>query len=78
MSSPQKSPLLAGGPVKGGRVVGESDSKGAFPKSNPKTPQDVLATVYQHLGIDTSRDYLDGSGRPIAVLPSGKPIEELM
>jgi hypothetical protein len=70
------SAALAGGPVKGGRVVGESDSKGAFPKANPKTPQDVLATVYQHLGVDTEAQYLD-NGRPIPVLPSGKPIDEL-
>lgn len=71
------SAALAGGPVKGGRVVGASDSKGAFPKVNPKTPQDVLATVYKHLGIDTKKHYLDGTGRPIPVLPSGKPITEL-
>ena len=38
------SAALAGGPVKGGRVVGESDAKGAFPKANPKTPQDVRST----------------------------------
>ena len=71
------SAALAGGPVKGGRIVGESDSKGAFPKANPKSPQDVLATVYQHLGIDTETSYLN-NGRPIPVLPSGKPIDELM
>jgi hypothetical protein len=71
------SAALAGGPVKGGRVVGESDGKGAFPKSNPKPPQDVLATLYRHLGIDTSAEYLNGAGRPIPVLPSGRPIEEL-
>jgi Protein of unknown function (DUF1501) len=71
------SAALAGGPVKGGRVVGESDAKGAFPKTNPKTPQDVLATLYKHLGVDTEAQYLNGSGRPITVLPEGKPIEEL-
>ncbi|MCI0703263.1 MAG: DUF1501 domain-containing protein [Planctomycetia bacterium] len=70
------SAALAGGPVKGGRVIGESDSKGAFPKTNPKTPQDVLATVYDHLGVDTEAQYLN-NGRPIPVLPSGKVIEEL-
>jgi hypothetical protein len=70
--------VLAGGPIKGGRVVGESDAHGAFPKANAKTPQDVLATVYQHLGIDTSINYPDNTGRPHPVLPSGKPIEELM
>jgi hypothetical protein len=68
---------LAGGPVKGGRVVGESDSKGAYPKANPKSPQDVLATLYQHLGVDTTAQYLNSTGRPISVLPSGTPIEEL-
>jgi len=71
------SAALAGGPVQGGRVVGSSDSKGAFPLDNPKSPQDVLATMYQHLGIDTQRHYLDHSGRPIITLPFGKPLEEL-
>ncbi len=71
------SAALAGGGVKGGRVVGSSDAKGAFPKANPKTPQDVLATVYRHLGIDTTATYPNATGRPIAVLPSGKVIEEL-
>jgi hypothetical protein len=72
------SAALAGGPVKGGRVVGASDAKGAFPKTNPKTPQDVLALMYQHLGIDTEHQYLNRAGRPIAVLPEGKAIEELL
>ncbi len=71
------SAALAGGPVKGGRVVGSSDEKGAFPKDNPKDPQDVLATIYRHLGIDTQRHYLDLSGRPIITLPFGKPVDEL-
>jgi len=70
--------VLAGGPIKGGRVVGESDAHGAFPKANAKSPQDVLATVYQHLGVDTTVSYADNSGRPHPVLPSGKPIQELL
>jgi hypothetical protein len=71
------SAALAGGPVQGGRVIGASDEKGAFPKLNARTPQDVLATLYQHLGIDTEAQYLNNAGRPISVLPSGTPIEEL-
>ncbi|MCH7727169.1 MAG: DUF1501 domain-containing protein, partial [Planctomycetes bacterium] len=71
------SAALAGGPVKGGRVVGSSDAKGAFPKDNPKDPQDVLATIYHHLGIDTEKHYLDHSGRPIITLPFGKRLDEL-
>ncbi|MFP6574448.1 MAG: DUF1501 domain-containing protein [Pirellulaceae bacterium] len=71
------SAALAGGPVQGGRVVGASDAKGAFPRSNPKTPQDVLATIYAHLGVDTEKHYLDHAGRPVATLPFGKPLDEL-
>jgi hypothetical protein len=71
------SAALAGGPVRGGRIVGESDSHGAFPRVNPKSPQDVLATLYRHLGIDTRQQYVDNTGRPHPVLPSGSPIEEL-
>jgi Protein of unknown function (DUF1501) len=70
------SAAFVGGGVRGGTVVGESDEKAAFPKSNPKTPQDVLATVYRHLGVDTKAEYLN-NGRPVPVLPSGKPIDEL-
>jgi Protein of unknown function (DUF1501) len=71
------SAAMAGGGIQGGRVVGSSDSKGAFPLDNPKTPQDVLATVYRHLGVDVTAQYADASGRPISVLPSGEPIKEL-
>jgi len=71
------SAALAGGPVRGGRVVGASDSKGAFPLANPKSPQDVLATIYRFLGVDPGKHYLDNSGRPILALPSGAPITEL-
>jgi hypothetical protein len=71
------SAALAGGGVRGGRVVGASDVKGAFPSSDPKTPQDVLATIYRHLGIDPRAQYLDTLGRPLAVLPGGTPISEL-
>ena len=69
---------IAGGAVQGGRVVGSSDAKGAFPKDRPVTPQDVLATVYDHLGIDTHQHYLDHSGRPVQTLPFGEPIAELL
>jgi uncharacterized protein (DUF1501 family) len=71
------SAAVAGGPVKGGRAIGESDAKGAFPKTNPKTPQDLLALMYRHLGVDCEAQYLNSTGRPIPVLPDGKPIEEL-
>jgi uncharacterized protein (DUF1501 family) len=71
------SAAIAGGKVAGGRVIGSSDEKGAFPRDNPQTPQDVLATIYDHLGVDITRQYMTPSGRPVAVLPSGQPIRAL-
>ena len=68
---------ISGGGIQGGRVVGESDSKGAEPKERPVQPQDVLATMYRHLGIDYNKQYLDHGGRPVPVLPFGTPIDEL-
>ncbi|MFM7072814.1 MAG: DUF1501 domain-containing protein, partial [Planctomycetota bacterium] len=44
------SAAIAGGGVQGGRAIGATDSHAAVPKDNPKLPQDVLATVYRHLG----------------------------
>lgn len=72
------SACIAGGKVKGGRTVGSSDAKGAFPKDNPIQPQDVLATLYDHLDVNVHKDYLDHAGRPIRTLPHGRVLTELM
>ncbi|MBI1375106.1 MAG: DUF1501 domain-containing protein [Phycisphaera sp.] len=71
------SAAIAGGGVVGGRVVGSTDSKAENPKDNPKAPQDVLATIYRHLGVDYHAEYLDLTGRPRPVLPFGTPVDEL-
>ena len=39
--------LMGGGPIKGGRVIGESDELGYAPKTRPVTPGEVAATLYQ-------------------------------
>ena len=71
------SAAIAGGGVNGGRLIGSSDAKGAYPKDNRKLPHDVLATIYRHLDIDTQTTYLDHAGRPHPVLSCGTPIDEL-
>lgn len=71
------SAAIAGGGVKGGRAIGATDGHAATVKENPKHPQDVLATMYRHLGIDPTVQYRDHAGRPRSVLPFGSPIDEL-
>jgi uncharacterized protein (DUF1501 family) len=68
---------MAGGGIQGGRMIGSTDDKASEPKDNPKIPHDVLATLYRHLGVDTTMTYPDQTGRPVAILPAGAPITEL-
>jgi hypothetical protein len=70
--------LVSGGGLRMGQVIGATTSKAEYPIENPLTPQDLLATIYRHLGIDTETMIDDFSGRPVPVLPWGKPIRELI
>lgn len=75
---PLMSILLAGGGMKVGQVIGQSNSRGETPVDRPIHPNDVLATVYRHLGIDPSSHTVTREGRPIPILPNGEPISELI
>jgi uncharacterized protein (DUF1501 family) len=70
--------LIGGGPVAGGRVVGESDELGYAPKTRPVTPGEVAATVYRGLGLDPHRELPGPQNRPLPLVEfSLKPIGEL-
>jgi hypothetical protein len=71
------SALVSGGGLRMGQVIGATNSKGEYPTERPLTPQDLLATMYRHLGIDSRQSFNDFSGRPIAILSDGEPIREL-
>lgn len=70
--------LMSGGGLKVGQVLGSSNSRGETPVDRPIHPNDILATVYHHLGIEKERQTITREGRPIAVLPDGKLVKELM
>jgi hypothetical protein len=70
--------LLAGGGMKGGQVVGESDALGSEPKDRAITPDDVAATFYRSLGIDPRKEYRTPSGRPVMITRYGTPLPELI
>ncbi|MBM81961.1 MAG: hypothetical protein CMJ78_15415 [Planctomycetaceae bacterium] len=69
--------LLAGGGITPGQVIGTSSPKGEVPTDRPVSPTEVLATMYRHLGIDYSGHTINRAGRPIPILPDGRPIDEL-
>ncbi len=69
--------LLAGGGLLTGQVVGATDSRGERPRGEPYTPQNVLATLYDVLGIDPVTTLKDHTGRPIYLLDDRRKIVEL-
>lgn len=70
--------LMAGGGIKGGQVVGESDEKATMPKNEAITPDDAAATFYHVLGIDHTMEYHTNTGRPITIVRDGSPIKQLL
>ena len=70
--------VLAGGGIRGGQVLGESDKIGAVPRLRPITPADVHATVFTALGYDPHAiTYQSADGRPI-LLSDGDVLKELL
>jgi hypothetical protein len=59
-------------------VIGATDRHGEQAVERRLSIGDFVATVYRHLGIDAENIAIpDFSGRPIPILQSGHPIEEL-
>jgi uncharacterized protein (DUF1501 family) len=71
------SALVSGGGLRTGQAIGATNTKAEHPTERPCSPQDLLATIYRHLGIDWRRNLLDFAGRPVPILAEGEPIAEL-
>jgi len=70
--------LMAGGGFRRGYVHGASDTTGAFPSRAPLIPGDIIATIYQLLGVQHNRMIYDLLNRPHRLVPSGGVAQELM
>ena len=69
--------FFAGGGVKRGQVVGQTDGQAAEPITHPCTPADVAATMYSALGSDSRGWIMDIQDRPRQILEHGRAIGEL-
>jgi hypothetical protein len=71
--------IWAGGGIPGGQVIGATDRRGEEVVEHRVGPQDFLATIYRHLGIDYEKvTLLDFTGRPVPIVRDGNPIRELL
>lgn len=79
------SAVVAGGGFKGGQVVGASDAKGEDVKDRPVHPLDLIGSMYDLMGIDTTAKLPNPMGAEARVMPatmegvkSGGKLKEIM
>ncbi|MEZ6108359.1 MAG: DUF1501 domain-containing protein [Pirellulaceae bacterium] len=69
--------LMAGGDVKGGQVIGESDDTAAGPaKHEAITPEQAAASFYHNIGVDFTKEY-HTERCPITIVRDGRLLREL-
>jgi hypothetical protein len=76
--APLSTLAMAGGGLKMGQAVGDSDERVSVPRTSPIRPLDLAATVFHVLGIPRDLQYTNQAGRPVYMLEGGTPIRELV
>lgn len=69
--------MLAGGGMRPGFVFGASDKTGGYPADKPVIPAEIVATIYETLGIPHTLEFRDSVNRPYVLVPWGDPLLEL-
>ena len=70
--------FMAGGGIRGGQVIGESDKDAMLPAERPVNPHDLHASLCHALGIDAAKEVKTPLGRPMRLINEGaKPVMEL-
>jgi hypothetical protein len=70
--------VLAGGGFRRGYAHGATDAQGMAPATEPVTPDDVSATIFQCLGIDPHTELQTPTGRPVQLFREGRVVEKLL
>lgn len=67
--------LMAGGGLKYGQVIGQTDELGANIVDRPVSVPDLHATLYHALGINPAEELYDGD-RPVPITDQGRAVSE--
>jgi hypothetical protein len=68
---------MAGGGIRGGKVIGATSADSMTVKDRPVSVPDLFCTFYQALKINPRKENLSTLGRPIKIVDGGKPVQEL-
>jgi hypothetical protein len=69
--------VVAGAGIRGGITFGETDKHAAYAVTHPVSPEDLAATIYHALGIDSHGTIQDAQGRTLPIVDGGRPLISL-
>jgi hypothetical protein len=69
--------VLSGGGIVEGRVIGATTADGGDPADRALEPGDLLASIYQVLGVGADATVTDRQNRPVRLVSAGSSISEL-
>lgn len=70
--------LISGGGFTRGQIFGASDATGGEPARDALPLEDLLATIYHQLGIDSNKELLAFGTRPIEIVKNAKVVAGLL
>jgi len=70
--------VLAGGGFKRGYVHGSTDGQGMAPASDPCLPDDISASIFSNLGINSKTELSTSNGRTVQMFREGTVIDRLL
>jgi hypothetical protein len=71
--------VLAGAGIKGAQAIGKTSADGSAIDAQPVTPAELLATVYQALGVDPAKENRTPDGRMVPLVEKGtKAVKEAL
>ncbi|MBI2803820.1 MAG: DUF1501 domain-containing protein [Planctomycetes bacterium] len=69
---------MGGGGIRLGQTIGATNARAEVVVDTPVRPQDLAATIYHALGIPLNTWYRAQDGRPIELVPTGRPVRQLI
>lgn len=69
---------FAGAGIQAGQIIGSSDKQGAYPTSDPVSPEELTATILHLVGIHPQTRFMLEGVRPVSYVDDAKPFKKLL
>ena len=69
--------VVSGGGIRTGQIIGSTTKDGGDADDRALTPGDLLASIYQAIGVKPHANVTDRQNRPVRIVAEGEPIREL-